>query len=248
MDRLEVLKDWPEPMWRNRIERQRAAYAKYFRLSLIAIMTLLVSSCSSILDLAPERGMRFTLSRATGLEKCGERCKVIVVASGLIENSSHKKFEHFLKSSFNGKPKGLTILMESKGGYVVAAAKLGKLLRENGAIVIVAKPGAMNRTNLKLKWHSAQCASACVYAFMGGQIRIVPAGSSLVLHRSFAEISGIGGREYNNQVLRQYIDNYAKEMGVDAEVIDFAERLQPDQYFVIEPKLIEKWNLAQQGL
>ncbi|MCC2096916.1 MAG: hypothetical protein KDJ29_08485, partial [Hyphomicrobiales bacterium] len=129
--------------------------------------------------------MSFSLTSARGVEGCGKACRVVVLADGAIDNSSPIRFEALVRENLGAKPKGLTVLIRSPGGFVIAAAKLGLLFRRYNVTVAVASAGAMNLRTRKIGLGPATCISACVYAFMGGRKRVVPQGGSLVLHRSY---------------------------------------------------------------
>lgn len=190
--------------------------------------------------------MSFSLLTASGVEGCGKHCSVVVVASGEIDNTAASRFDMLVRNHLRSGTAGLTVLLTSPGGFVVAAAKLGTLFRKYRATVAVASAAWTNPQTLKVRLAAGSCTSACVYAFMGGVRRIAPPGSRLVLHRSYADGSWFEGREYNNEVLQNYITGYTKEMGIHPQVVQFAESLPPDRLYTLRPEQFEAWNLARQ--
>ena len=216
---------------------------KLFVLATVLAAGLFVSWLSP----AHAERMSFSLTSARGLEGCSQTCSTIVLADGQIDNSSPDRFDALVRNHLGPRPRGLTVLIRSPGGYVIAAAKLGLLFRKYNATVVVATAGAMNLRSGTIKIGPAMCISACVYAFMGGRKRVVPAGGSLVLHRSYADGTWFRGREYDNDFVRQYILAYAKSMGVATAPITYAERLPPYHVQALTRAQIREWKLGTVG-
>lgn len=186
----------------------------------------------------------FSLMTASGVQGCNRACQIVVVAEGEINNTAAVRFERLVRENLGTKPRGLTVLLRSPGGYVIAAAKLGNAFRKYRATVVVARAARTDLRTMRITLAGARCVSACVYALMGGQKRVLANGSSIVLHRSYAD-GGFGqSREYGNDVLRQYIFGYAKSMGINTDVIKFAERLHPSRLYTINPEQARRWKLA----
>ncbi len=213
----------------------------------VASLLLFAGVSPHCLSPAHAERMSFSLTSAHGVEGCSKTCSTIVLADGQIDNTSPDRFEALVRNHLGPSPKGLTILIQSPGGYVIAAAKLGLLFRKYDATVVVASAGAMNLRSRKIGIGPAMCISACVYAFMGGRKRVVPASGSLVLHRSYADGSWFRGREYDNDFVRQYIQAYAKSMGVATAPIAYAERLPPSHVQPLTRAQIRVWNLGTAG-
>lgn len=193
---------------------------------------------------AHAQSMSFTILTAAGVEGCPNRCRSVILAQGEIDNAAGDRFERIVRERFGAKPNGLTVLLESTGGYVIAAARLGHMFRKYRAIVAVAGAASIDRNSLRVTLRAAKCTSACVYALMGGVRRVLPAGSSIILHRSFASRGWFRAPEHDNDVLQQYILGYARSMGVSEEAVAFAEQLPASELYVARPDQIAGWRLA----
>jgi hypothetical protein len=97
----------------------------------------------------------------------------------------------------SGKQKiaGNTMWLASQGGDIDAAMDLGRMMRRMGVFTLVAKDD--------------QCLSACVFAFMGGERRVV--AGRLGIHRPFLPVvvdtpDRQGRFRYLQKVLRDYIE------------------------------------------
>ena len=115
--------------------------------------------------------------------RCGERCPQVVAAEGEIDESTPNAFLSFVRGNVGGGNLHGIVLLDSRGGKVVASMELGRALRRLGMAVIVARPGAAYSDNGEL--YSGRCYSACVYALMGGKRRVIPAQSRVGIHRMF---------------------------------------------------------------
>ena len=213
------------------------------------LMLTAIAILAATMFLIPAQGqaarMSFTLMTASGIEGCANACRIVVAAEGQIDNTSASRLERLVRENFPGRHKGLTVLLKSTGGYVIAAAKLGKVFRKYRATVVVAVVGSVNTQNLRIRLRPATCTSACVYALMGGYKRVLPGGSKLVLHRSYSDGALPGQREYSNDILRQFILGYARSMGVSQKAIEFAERLHPSRLYPVNERQLKAWNLAR---
>lgn len=107
------------------------------------------------------------------------------------------------------------VILESSGGSVYEARKLGRFLRANGLSAAVDK----------------LCLSACVEALAGGVARYVTPGARLGIHQSKVpdQISSHeGGQAYVAEAAL-----YLREMGVDDTVALVAAAIPHDQIFLI---------------
>ena len=137
------------------------------------------------------------------------------------------------------------MFLDSPGGRVLASTEFGKVLRQVGAAVIVARVGAEGMTN-------AQCFSACVYALMGAAKRVIPSSSMVGIHRMFAyeaEVDPSGTtevlhRRYDNGEMKEYLQRYSNEMGVNPGLISDAEHVSSDNLRILSKKDIRRYRLG----
>ena len=140
------------------------------------------------------------------------------------------------------------VFLNSEGGYVVASMELGKIFRRIGAATVVARLAPSNRGE---RFLSANCLSACVYAFMGGRKRVAPQGSSLGIHRMFANQEQGGWleshtvRRYDNGTMAAYLEAYSAHMGVSRDLIRTAEHISSSQIHLVTSAEMARWNLAR---
>ena len=187
----------------------------------------------------------FSLLTAGGVEGCGRACQSVIVADGQIDQSAADRFEALMRAHPAVGGKGLTIVLNSRGGWVVAAIRLGEAFRRHGAKVVVARPGRLDRASLHLRLRAGQCVSACVYALMGGVDRIAPAGSSVVLHKAYARTAWWRPAVHDDELLVQYAIAHARKMGVSPEAVEFAESLPPSELRPATPAQLARWRLAR---
>lgn len=104
------------------------------------------------------------------------------------------------------------ITFDSGGGTVTTAMALGRMIRLLG----------LNTMQMR----QLECASACSLAFLGGVSRVAAPGSIGVHRTSFAPDSTVGRDEAvaGVQALTAEVISYLSEMGVSAELLNFALR------------------------
>lgn len=182
--------------------------------------------------------------------RCGSECIRVIAARGEIVSDTPERFlELVRRHGARDKRMRAVIFVESPGGLVVSSMRLGLLFRQLGAAAVV---GRVNPAGGPDQFHSATCASACVYALMGAKKRVVPPQSRIVLHRMFA-YERFGGaadeavglrKTYSNRSLEAQLTRYARTMGVSSEVIRAAESIQPESIRLVSQAELRRWKLA----
>lgn len=193
--------------------------------------------------------MRFDLVRL-GDSHCGAACPVVVSAQGEIADDSAQALVSFLGESLSNGSVRSIVLLDSPGGKVMASMELGQVFRRLGMAVIVARPIAETETKGTLA--AARCYSACVYALMGGLRRVVPAQSSVGVHRMFAystsfdmsQLSFQRARDVDDGQMLNVLSRYSRSMGVDTALVRLAERTSPDRLHVLTGREIVGWRLG----
>jgi len=196
--------------------------------------------------------MTFRLAPTGDLSRCGDRCQKVIVAKGEIVRDTPAVFSEFVRQNLHDSTVRAVILMHSPGGLVVSSMELGRLFRQLGAAVVVARirnaPDGRGRTTFV----SAKCYSACVYALMGASKRVIPPQSRLVVHRMYmyemlGDLDGQPPRRqktYRNPRLFADLTRYAEQMGVSSAVIRVAEATPPDTVREISQREIRAWRLG----
>lgn len=194
--------------------------------------------------------MNFQIARLGTDAACRNRCVDVITAEGEIDNETAGRFVGFLSDNLRDRDLRPMVLIESPGGTVLGAMKLGAVFRKLGAAVMVAGArGAESSRALQLV--PADCLSACVYAFMGGKKRLVPPISRLGIHRMVVDTRGTdifgmeeGERIYGSPDFVAALAAYTKAMGVDPLVIAYAEQVAPEQIHILSRGEIRRWRLG----
>lgn len=142
-----------------------------------------------------------------------------ILAEGVFVEDTAEKFKAFLAE--NGKAEGtwnIPLYIQSLGGSLAAATEMGQMLREHGM------------STVSFNW----CASACTYMMMGGVNRVVAKDGVYAVHQ-FSYDNSIDPQKlvYSNADLQHFQDlvaslnDYAKALGVDPEVVSIASHTPP---------------------
>jgi hypothetical protein len=201
---------------------------------------------------AQARDMTFRLVPIGDPAKCKSQCVDVIAADGEITNSTPNEFVAFLLRTFRDPRVRSVVLLNSPGGHVVASMQLGLALRKVGALAIVARAGSVGARGSGVVMTSGGCYSACVYALMGAEKRVIPHGSKVGIHRMFTYE---WERDSNSETMKQLrvygssdlsvqLANYAASMGVSRDLIATAERINPDSIHILTPEEIRRWRLA----
>ncbi len=125
--------------------------------------------------------------------------------------------------------------LDSPGGNVDSAMKLGTIARENSLWVGVSKPGA-------------QCLSACVLALAGGVYR--PVIDPIAIHRpqlANEHFAGLDAAEAHRhyEELMAGVGRYLQEMGIDERLFAAMLQVPADKLRFLTPAEIEQWGLSR---
>lgn len=144
--------------------------------------------------------------------------------AGSIENGDYSKLARIIKAASDNQMQrragfadyGLqpVIALSSNGGLLSEAIKLGKLLREHRAWVIIPR--------------NATCASACIVILAGGVQRhafgdISPTGTRIGIHRASPSTEVFAKNDAESAMaeygrLRQIVKSYFEEMGISSSL------------------------------
>lgn len=126
-----------------------------------------------------------------------QECVSVIQARGSIEKETPQALVDFLRPQLEALPSA--IYFDSTGGNVVSALQMGVLLRKLGLDTVVS--------------NGAKCYSACVYAFLGGNMRTLKPEAMMGVHR-FSLASGGQGNLDDSQRLTALLTEYIQGMGV----------------------------------
>lgn len=200
--------------------------------------------------------MRFSVTQL-GVETngaCGRGCADVITAEGEINNETADDFVAFLSSHVQQQDLRPVVLIQSPGGTVVGAMQLGMAFRKIGAEVVVGEAVQVRGTD-RIGLAPGLCMSACVYAFFGGTERVVPSISRLGIHRmvineAFRDPAGGYERQqtFGTNDIVSSLAAYTRMMGIDPDVIRYAETVAPESIHIVTQREIARWRLARAHL
>ena len=213
-----------------------------------AVLVAALVLCGSA-PVRAEGEMTFQAVRLGDPRRCGADCPVVIAATGQITLATPSRFLDFVESHRDGDMHAV-VFLDSPGGRVLASMEFGTLLRKLGAAAVVARIDPDGRGGSVTS--SAQCYSACVYAFMGAKKRVVPPASRIGIHRMFVyedslDASGttvLRHRGFDNHDMRAFLMNYSNEMGVSPGLIAAAEAVPSDTLHILTRDEIRRWHLG----
>jgi hypothetical protein len=169
---------------------------------------------------------------------CGDGCSEWIAADGKIDADSADRLRHLLKQIQGAKP---PIFFHSPGGLVRGSIELGRLLRAQKMTVSVGHTSPVNcfaspavkqscaeqmsdRLQVDARFDPliAMCNSACVYAFAGGAVRLIPPGVTLGIHDVSLDPRFPHSEKIEQLAERQAsisLHGYLRQMGIDAELL-----------------------------
>ncbi len=181
---------------------------------------------------------------------CGYKCPEVVVADGVIEQDTPLAFIEFAKTAALSQNVRSVVFLNSPGGNVVASMELGVAFRSLHFAAVIAGFASNGAVSGPV---AGECASACVYAFMGAVKRVAPVSSRVALHRMSVVLpdQSVGGgayRRFADPQMVALLARYASRMGVNPALVMTAESLQPDHIRTLSPREIARWRLAASRL
>jgi len=171
-----------------------------------------------------------------------------IIAEGTIEVDTPTKFEAFLEKHGSAP----FIKFNSPGGNVLAAVKLGELIRGTKGLMTsigktVGTPSGFDPETIKEE-RAGICASACVYAFLGGTTRFADK-SKVGVHQFYTENamkdpvlkSATAVDRSVDQLLTGILLEYSIRMGADPRLISVASAVPPwePMKWLTEQELLE---------
>lgn len=234
-----------------------ASFAQWRWLSAFIQRSAIIALLPFCMVLAPglASAMSFKVVTLGDPATCGSKCVQVVQAEGQIYLDTAEEFAKFLLTQPDANALKGVVFIQSPGGVVEGAYKLGYLFRQLGLTVIVAQASDLRRDGAVGRMVSAQCYSACVFAMMGGKRRIIPPQSKVGVHAIFSnrfELDPLHAdppfkKVKAGQGVNDIARSYAKYMGVSPDLINLSETVEPNSFLVLSPAQIAKYRLGQQG-
>ena len=123
---------------------------------------------------------------------------------------------------------GNLVWLASEGGDIDAAMELGRLLRRLGVYTLIGK--------------NDQCMSACVFAFMGGERRMV--AGRLGIHRPFFPFTqDTPDRQVRFRLLQKILRDYIEELDFPASLYEAVMAVPPESLRILSPEELKRFYL-----
>lgn len=177
----------------------------------------------------------------------GSASTCFVLFEGTIENGMVERFEAYVEEEG---VEGEQLILNSPGGNLAEALKLGRLLRDWEWKTHVGSSegwfrnpdGSLDLTGAEGFPQGGRCESACAYAFMGGVTRTMGTNSLLGFHRFQAPGQVIDGD--SAQAISGQLISYIIEMGVDARVFVVASGEDSESMFHLNGEEAREFDLV----
>lgn len=174
-------------------------------------------SCARLADLT---GVAPALVRLDRSPDVGSASAWVRVSGAILDGYAERVIREIRRRSASG------VIIESEGGSVYEARRLGRFLRSNGLTTAV----------------DGVCLSACVDVLAGGVTRLITPSAKLGIHRSRVPervSSHEGGQAYVAEAAL-----YLREMGVDDGVALVAAAVPHDEIYLISTENALRTRLA----
>ncbi len=218
--------------------------------------------------------LTFYVARGTP-DICGPGCSEWIVAEGRFGEGSADKFRAMLARL--GKQK-LPVFFNSLGGLGNEAIAIGRLMRAKGlesalGRTIPADCGGKEAEKTKecidlkksgkkleadLLVSEGLCASACVYAVLGGKTRVLAPGAHLGIHagkvaslntKQLKQVQKFSPRQLkeDSQRRKDKLRAYVREMGIDTALVDVSEAVPNEDLRYLTRAEIVKFGIDRRS-
>jgi hypothetical protein len=180
--------------------------------------------------------MQFALRLQGPADICGAKCRLLIAASGAITADTPEDFENFARDHDLA---GALMVLDSAGGSVHGAIKLGRELRKLGLDTTVGRIETLDnihRATPRVKlMPDADCESMCAFVLLAGVHRMVPREARVMVHQIWLgdrrEDPTAADYSAEDLVLVQRdigrLAKYTSDMGATIELLDLALRIPP---------------------
>ena len=166
-----------------------------------------------------------------------------IYADGDIDPMASERFEQFINAHSFDSNKTI-VIFNSLGGSLLSGIKLGKVIRNNNfdtGIGILGKDWQRPTNGV--------CASACAYAFAGGNWRYFDDKSEMLgIHQFFDTENENIGNIGETQIISSLIVNYLREMGVDPYTFALASKTSSNEMLWLNVGQASKLGLVNNGV
>lgn len=163
---------------------------------------------------------------------------LLINVEGTLQDSDTKKL-HAIANRINySSDLAIHINFNSPGGSLVEGLRMGRYISE--------LPGLVT-TNVGVGDKTGKCASACVFAYLGGEYRFLKEGSRLGVHRFYfgneTKITAYEGVAIS-QVMSAEISAYLAQAGVDLKVLTLMSQVDAQDIYWIPREELERLRVV----
>jgi hypothetical protein len=199
-----------------------------------AAFALLVPTVAHATSSLEERKlpMRFTWNSDVPSADCKQKCSGWIAAVGVITEDTSKAFEEFAGTR---DLHGATVVLDSGGGSVLDAIKLGRRWRDLAIRTTVGRTVTASGDNPARITPEAYCESMCVFLLLSGDKRYVPPEAHVRVHQIWmgdrTEDAKTASYTAQDLMIVQRdvgrLTKYAFEMGASGELLALALSVPP---------------------
>lgn len=195
----------------------------------MGLLQILGAICAVTLFAAsdPVAAMTFTVNTEAS---CREG--VCVAARGEIDENTAQDFKAFIRA--NHIAPGSTVLLDSPGGRLMQGLFLGAEIRKAG----------LSTALLGTELQPASCASACVYAFLGGLRRTIAPGSKFGIHQMREAQNTASIDASQTQTLLGRVATHIRQMGASVDVFTLALRTPPEGMYWLTSAELSRFGVV----
>ena len=179
------------------------------------IHAIVVVILTALCALQATAAQAMTFETLSGPRECAER--PCVLASGSVDKTTVAAFLSFIRAQHIAP--GALVVLDSEGGYLLQGIRLGEEIRRAGFATAVNRYDAAAQA-----FATADCASACVFAFLGGVRRDVAPGSRVGVHQIYGNVQArdgvsVGDVQLLTSLTTMHIDNMGGGIGILIEAL-----------------------------
>jgi hypothetical protein len=181
----------------------------------IGALNLLMAAMIGNMAFKASAAEAMTFQKITGPAECAQR--ECVLASGQVDDHTIAGFRDLVRG--HRVAPGALLVLDSKGGVLLYAIRLGEEVRKAGFSTTVAtyEPGAA-------ALQPGECSSACAFVFLGGVERAVFEGSKVGVHQIYGNLQArdglsVGDVQFLTSLCAMHIDNMGAHVGILIEAL-----------------------------
>ncbi len=188
------------------------------------------------------------------VNNCTTECPKIIVASGEMYFDDINTLVATLQAGIQRdrmiRP---VVLLSSVGGNVAAGYGIGEVFRQINATVIVGR-AVPSSSGSGYTFGPGGCASACVFALMGGKNRVVPEGSKVGVHWMSGPVPQVSSGSVfapssetkdDSDAKEQRMRQYMRRMGVRPDLAAFIRKVPYSEMHVMTAQELQRFGLAR---